>query len=181
MSGTASVEFEQALHYADRLPLRWMVDEPVHDAERLAEANLRVLATVAQLEESSAPGDNPTPQELEIARLHHKLNLLLEIVGGLARGQLHVPEPVPLRLSWLGVAWRHGGDTPTLGAHGLVHLHLHPAVLQPLRWPAQIVGCDAEEARARFAPLGDTCQRALERHVFLHHRRAVAERRQPAR
>jgi hypothetical protein len=177
----ASEDIAQALHYADRLPLRWVADEPLHDAERLADANLRVLAAVAQLEESAAPGDNPTAQELEIARLHHKLNLLLEIVGGLARGQLQVPEPLPLRLSWIGVSWRHGGVAPDPGTHGLVCLHLHAAVLQPLRWPAQIIGCDAEEARARFAPLGETCQRALERHVFLHHRRAVAERRQPLR
>jgi hypothetical protein len=177
---SASETMDQVISYRDRLPLRWMPLATLPEgleAERLAESNLRLLSTVAMLAEHAPAKDDPTPAELEIQHMHQKLNLLLDLVGSFLALQSLRPQAVPLRLSWRGVAWSGGGAEP--GASGIVEIHLGAALPQPLRLPAHIVSVTAEETVAGFAPMPDFCQAALERHVFLHHRREIAETRQP--
>ena len=65
-------------------------------------------------------------------------------------------------------------DEPTATELELQRVH-------PLRWPARIVAGPAGTVSAEFYPVPEFCQEALERHVFQHHRREVAEARQPAR
>jgi hypothetical protein len=169
--------------YRDRLPLRW-VPLPVLpaglEAERLAETNARLLAAVAMLEEHPKPADEPSATELELQRIHLKLNLLLELFSGFLLTQSPQPAAVPLRLSWRGVSWE-AAEAPPPGATGLVEIHLSRLLVQPLRWPARIVAAPVGTVGAEFCPVPDFCQEALERHVFQHHRREVAEARQPAR
>lgn len=170
--------------YNDRLPLRWLplAELPAgSEAERLAEANTRVLTAVALLEEHHQLPDEPSQTELELHRIHNKLNLLLELVGSFLQLQALRPEPVAVCLSWRGLSWASGGDDPAAGSVGLVELHLNPALPLPLRWPARIVAGGSGEVVAEFAPVPEYCQMALERHVFKHHRRKVAETRQPTR
>lgn len=170
--------------YTDRLPLRWHpLDELPGgaEAERLAEANARVLTAVALLEEHHQLADEPSQTELELHRIHHKLNLLLELVGSFLQLQALRPAPVAVCLSWRGLSWAADGADPAAGSLGLVELHLSPALPLPLRWPARIAAVGGGEVAAEFAPVPDYCQMALERHVFKHHRRRVAETRQPPR
>lgn len=172
--------------YRDRLPLRWLPLPALPaglEAERLAETNARLLAAVAMLEEhpnKPKPADEPSATDLELQRIHLKLNLLLELFSGFLLAQSPQPPAVPLRLSWRGVSWEVA-EAPEPGASGLVEIHLSRLLVQPLRWPARIVAGPAGTAVAEFCPLPDFCQEALERHVFQHHRREVAEARQPAR
>lgn len=169
--------------YRDRLPLRWVPLPALPEGlelERLAEANARVLTAVAMLEEHPKPADEPSATELELQRIHQKLNLLLELLSGLLMAQSPQPAAVPLRLSWRGVSWE-AAEAPAPGSPGLVEIHLSRLLAQPLRWPARIVAGPPATVSAEFQPVPDFCQVALERHVFQHHRREVAEARQPAR
>ncbi|HZR35206.1 MAG TPA: PilZ domain-containing protein [Nevskia sp.] len=177
---SASTMMDQVISYRDRLPLRWTPLAALPEgleAERLAESNLRVLSTVAMLAEHAPAKDDPTPAELEMQRMHLKLNLLLELVGGFLTLQSSRPQPLPLRLSWRGVAW--SGAAAEAGAAGIVEIHVSATLPQPLRLPARIVSAGGDETVAEFAAMPEFCQTALERHVFLHHRREVAETRQP--
>jgi len=177
---SASETMDQVISYRDRLPLRWMPLAALPEgleAERLAESNLRVLGTVAMLAEHAPSKDDPTPAELEMQRMHLKLNLLLELVGSFLALQSPRPQALPLRLSWRGVTWSAGGAEA--GACGIVEIHLSAALPQPLRLPARIVAAGGDETVAEFAAMPEFCQAALERHVFLHHRREIAETRQP--
>ena len=179
-------EKEQAgegIGYRDTLPLRWVPLDTLPlgpEAERLAETNSRLLMAVALLEEHSQPGDEPTQTELELQRIHLKLNLLLELFGNFLNLQTPRPAVVALSLSWRGASWSAAGQDAAIGAVGLLELHLCPFLPQPLRWPARIVAISADEVSAEFDTVPDYCQVALERHVFQHHRRAVKETRQPA-
>lgn len=174
----------EGLSYRDRLPLRWVELATLPsglEAERLAETNARLLTSVALLEEHLKSSDEPSATELELQRIHHKLNLLLELVGGFLNAQSPRPEPVSLRLSWRGVQWEGAAELPRVGAIGLVEIHPSRVLPQALRWPARIVASSPAGVAADFEPMADFCQAALERHVFQHHRREVAEARQPAR
>lgn len=176
---STSLQMDEVISYRDRLPLRWTPQAALPEgleAERLAESNLRLLSTVAMIAEHAPAKDDPTPAELEMQRMHLKLNLLLELVGSFLAQQSARPQAVALRLSWHGVAWSGGGAEQ--GASGIVELYLSPALPQPLRLPARIVAA-GEQTVAEFAAMPEFCQAALERHVFQHHRREVAETRQP--
>lgn len=171
-----------ALSYESALPLHWQPLERLPDAltlDRHNDENLRVLAAVALLDEQRGngpgTGDDVSGVEAEIARLNQKMNLLVELVSFLVGQQAPPPPAQAVRLSWQGVGW-HG--EAALG-DGLVSLRLHRSVPQPFVWPARIVIAEAGELYARFAPFSEPCQAALERHVFLHHRRAIAGTRRP--
>lgn len=169
------------LSYTDERPLDWKPQSrlPVAtEIELLAEANLRVLTRLTQLEERVAPPDAPDGIELELVRVHAKLDLLLDFVEAVAPRMMSMPPRRPLRLAAGGVSWQAAAPLPNIGEHGVVSLYLHPAMLSPLRWPARIVAIDGEFVTAHFEALTEAAQQALERHVFLHHRRSIAERRQ---
>jgi len=72
-------------------------------------------------------------------------------------------------------------DDPAVDSLGLVALHLHRCVPQPLRLAVRIRQIDGDLVQADFLPLSEAGQAALERHVFLHHRRQIAESRQAVR
>lgn len=174
----------EGLAYRDRLPLRWLPLQKLPEgteAERLAEANARILTAVSLLEEHHQLAEEPTQTELELHRIHHKLDLLLELIGSFMQLQAPRPAAVALRLSWHGVSWEIGSGDPSPGSVGLVELHLNPVMPLPLRWPARIVAVSATEVSAEFSAVPEFCQVALERHVFKRHRREVAETRQPVR
>jgi hypothetical protein len=168
---------DDALSYRDRLPLHWtpLAAFPAGvEADRMAESNARLLTVVEMLGDHPQPGDDPNPTELELQRIHQKLNLLLDLFGTFLSTQARRPPAVPVRLSWRSVAW--AGDLPA-GSTGLVELYLSPVLPQPLRLPATIAAGSAPgEACAEFAAMPEFCQTALERHVFQRHRREIAEK-----
>lgn len=165
--------------YEAALPLVWT---PLGDApgglrrEQYNDDNLRVLAAVAVLDETRGPtvSDEASAIDAEIGRLNQKLNLVIDLLGFLLAQQAATPPPARVRLSWQGAVFV---GVPALGSSGLLSLGLHRSVPQPFIWPARISHVDGEERHARFAPFGDALQTALERHVFLRHRRAIAGNR----
>lgn len=171
------------LGYRDQLPLRWQpLAAPLAPAplQALQEQNLRMLAVVAALEERhQRPHDAHEPLLLELEKLQQKLDLMMLMFGRFL-SRLDPPAPTrALRLSVSGVCWQPGDEAPADGP-GLLQLHLHPCVPEPLTWPARLVGRHGDEVCARFDAFGEALEAALERHVFLHHRRSVAGSRPAA-
>lgn len=162
------------------LPLRWLAQAFDFDTTAQAEA-LRVLATVAVLEEHAKPqAEEAGGLEAEVARLHQKVQLLMEMVGGLVRAQLALPPPVPVRLTASGLRWQTP-TPPPVGSQGLLELWLHPACPEPLRLPARVSAASAElpaQVEAVFEGLPEALAETLEKLVFLRHRRELAEARQ---
>lgn len=174
---------QQSLSYRRRLSLAWTPLAAVPDAaecERLGDEALRVLNAVAVLESHRARSDEPEPLELEVERLHLKLDVLIELVGAALAGRDGNPPPLMVELSAQGLAWQQPAPPP-VDSHGLVALHLHRCVPQPLRLAVRIRQIDGDLVQADFLPLSEAGQAALERHVFLHHRRQIAESRQAVR
>ncbi len=168
------------LSYRLEAPMRWVAVDAGFDAAAIdywSEANLRVLTQMSQFEERGVAIEQPTPQDLEIQRLHAKLDLLLTAIGELAPRFLDRPAKRALQLSWCSLKWPADAQTPPLGSSGLVEVHLHPVVLQPLRWPARLLSVDGGITEAELLPAGEAAQQALERHVFQQHRRAIAAAR----
>lgn len=169
--------FEACVSCQDCVPLAWRPrSHPLSDGElfRLQDLSMRALR--------AEPADEHEVQDAEMLRLHEKLDCLMESIGKLLAVHQPVPPARNLKLSRRGAAWSEPAD----GAHGLgqigvIELHLHPRLVQPLLLPGRICRLDAREGAAEieviFEPLSELLEGALERHVFRRHRRAVAETR----
>jgi hypothetical protein len=157
-------------------PLDPMPDRPA--LARLAERNLATLASIAAIEErrvESADDDNPVLQEL--ARLDAKLNALVDIVNRL----LAAPESLPVRNRLQFNALGALVPAALVPEADLVMLALHfdacPSL--PLELPSRVLRGPAEgRIFLAFEPCSEALGEALERLVFRHHRRKVAETRQ---
>lgn len=169
-----------ALSYDDHLPLQWLPLGDDDAAQEHEHENLSTLFAVAALEEHRELPAVDGPLHDEIHRLHQKMDLLVNMMSSLIRAQTRLPAAKPLRLSAQRLVWRHGGAAPAAGARILIEVHLHRGLAQPLRLAARVGVVTAEEAEAVFEPLGEASLTALERHVFLHHRRSIAGARHAA-
>lgn len=175
-----SADTAATLSYDDHLPLAWhpLAEDDVSQSHETE--NLGALCAVAALEEHrELPGED-TPLHAEIHRLHQKMDLLVHMLSSLIRSQVRLPATVPLRLSAQRLVWTPGEVPPTPGARILLELYLHRGLAQPLRLPARVQALGDGAAEAVFEPLGEASLAALERHVFLHHRRSIAGARHAA-
>jgi hypothetical protein len=147
------------------------------------EALLRSIAT-AEDARSSDDGDerNELPQAFQ--RLEAKVDLMLSLIGRLARQQA---DALPVR----AVRWSHNGLR--IDAMQAWHSHLGDAgvaLIEPANWlsdhlelPARVMGELAtpdgqHHLWLRFAPLSPGLSEALDRHLFRLHRKQIAEARQ---
>lgn len=180
MTATAQHSVSEVLGYQDRLPLSWRPvspEDPSH-TELFEEAH-RVLAACAILEEARRRRDDEGSVEVELDRLHMKVNIVIDMLGSLIAAGLPRPPALPVWMSAEGLLWLQTDESIIAGTEGLVSVHLHRSLPRPLVLPARIQHSGGGEISARFEHLTHACQSELERHVFLRHRRAVAGSRTP--
>lgn len=173
------------LNYTDYLPAEWT---PAHsagvDGKQRTATNLYVLDAVAAVEDN-VPGrlhEEQPELHLELQRMDAKLQLLMDMVARLLRRAERFPQRHALRLSVERV--EVSADVPdiSLGAEGILSLHLHPAIPAPLQLFGRVVheahDDDGHWLHFQPGPLSDAEKEALSRHVFRHHRRSIAAARQ---
>ena len=175
------------LNYTDYLPLEWRpCTAPVEGGKQRMTTNLYVLEAVAAVEEHPLERLHEEQPELHQAlhRLDAKLQLLMDMVARLLRREDHLPRHFPVRMAVEMIEVAAGIDGMTVGAEGVLHLHLHPAIPAALMLPGRIIGeaHDGDGHWLQFQPasLSEPEIEALSRHVFRHHRRSIAAARQGA-
>lgn len=170
------VSCEDSWH-VDSAPLAWPLPDAM--AQRLAERNLATLATIAALSErhaDSADEDSPVMQEL--LRMDAKLTALVEIVNLLLVPSSDLPARQLLRFNAIG-ALLPATLVPAGEVSLLLRLRFDVCRSLPLELAAQVERrLDDGRIFVVFAQQGDAVGDAIERLVFRHHRRKVAEARQ---
>jgi hypothetical protein len=169
----------------DRLPLRWeaVVEEAepavlLHD-RRSNEATLRLIFGLDEHRPEIAEDDSAVAQEL--ARLDFKVNLLLDLVGDLVARQLDLPGELAVRISAREIQWVDA-KAPAVGQKCRLHVYLDLRYPRPLTLRGRVVGVEpAPPERHRitleFDDPGEPVQTWLEKLIFRHHRRGIAEAR----
>lgn len=171
---------EPVLGFEGRLPLQLqsLAQHPTPaELDAWREHSLRALHAMALLEERSTPLENGPDVEME--RVHQKLDLLLTLVSQLLQPGIGDGRVQALRLTAEGVVLEAPDPAAPAESLLLVTLGLHPRAPLPLRWPARSMGVSNGQLRLRFLPMSEGLQTALERYVFTHHRRSVAGSRSP--
>jgi hypothetical protein len=175
-------EFSQRMAYEGSLH---MAVEPLDNApEALAgynERNLHVLRALASLDErraeNSGEDDNPLMQEL--LRMDSKINVLMEVVNRLLIPITQLPGQHVIRFNALGVVVPK--DLLPATEQLLVRLHFDACRALPLELPGRLEHrFDDGSVYIAFIESSEMVEDGLERFVFRHHRRKVAEARATA-
>ena len=145
---------------------------------RLNERNLHVLRSLASLDERRADtaNDDDSPLMQELQRMDSKINVLLDIVDRLLLPATLLPPRRPVSFNAVGLVLPE--TVLPADSQLLVRLHFDACRALPLELPAQrgkAVGND--NVFLFFRELSDMVEDGLERFVFCHHRRKVAEAR----
>jgi hypothetical protein len=142
------------------------------------ERNLHVLRTLASLDERRTENgnDDDSPIMQELQRMDSKINVLLDIVDRLLMPATLLPSRHPVRFNAVGATLPDSllpsGDTL------LVRLHVDSCRALPLELPCRLGrGLNDGNAFVYFCDASELVEDGLERFVFCHHRRKVAEAR----
>jgi hypothetical protein len=186
MTTTPADSSPPGLVFAGRLPLAWhqlanLPDEI--ELRTLERSNLANLRTLFALEiHAGDSGDDPVAlaSANELKRLDFKVGILLELVGQLYARQQAIPPERALTLTTTGLIWR---DTEPLATDCALRLDLYcnlnyprPLVLHA-RVTETVAFAGGWEIRTLFQEPSESLQEALERYIFLQHRRAIAHSR----
>ncbi len=138
-----------------------------------------LLRGAALLDIEAKPGHVDDDDEPDWWRLEVKLDLILELLGALARRDGLGGRARSLHCCRLGLNF----DWPEAPPSGkvLAAIELHPLVPEPLRWPGEIHAEPGENGGfrcwLRFTDMPEPLRGAWERHVFRLHRRQIADAR----
>jgi hypothetical protein len=145
--------------------------------------NLDLLHGLAAFEDAPREGrDDHGPFAAEIGKLDAKLRLILRLLGRLTVAGTPLPGERELRFGASEIEWL-GPAVGSVGTRALAQLYLSPLISEPLRLPGFLVAAPAaathpEQQRLRYEGLHPLTVDAIEKHIVLYHRRAVAMARQ---
>ncbi|MDE2049974.1 MAG: PilZ domain-containing protein [Gammaproteobacteria bacterium] len=178
--GADTVVLYEELAFQDVLPVVWRSSPGPLDPEAaasLAERNLQVLQAWDAMGEHGPvekPDEN-SPYAADLMRMERKMNLLLDLVGQILASSRPRPAPAYVRFNALGAVWRGTAPLPEAGAQGILEVHLHDCLAQPLRLPGRVTNVTPDgNVKARFLPLGETIADLIEKMAFRRHRRQIA-------
>ena len=178
--GADTVVLYEELAFQDVLPVLWHASPGAPDpdaAASLAERNMQVLQAWDAMEEHGPvekPDEN-SPYAADLMRLERKMNLLLDLVGQILATNRPRPMSAAVRFNALGAAWRGTAPLPEAGAQGVLEVHLHDCIAQPLRLPGRVTSVTPDgNVKARFIPLGEAVADLIEKMAFRRHRRQIA-------
>ncbi len=172
----------EGLCYEERLPLAWQPgDDAVRTDDHVQSLNESLMQHLEALE--THPDTEERSNHPELLRLERKIDILLATLGRIRAAQLPMPAATDIALYADGLAWVAGDDgSLSVGSQGSVALYLDPVLPDPLRLAGTVerIGEDDKGRRwvfLRFTDPGETLRDAIERMIFRHHRRAVAQAR----
>jgi len=172
-------QFSERMAFEGSLHLAVEPFQPVPDTvARLNERNLHVLRTLASLDErrpdTGNDEDNPVMQELQ--RMDSKINVLLDILDRLLMPSLLLPPRHTVKFNAVGLLVPQ--SVVPADSQLLVRLHFDACRALPLEIPARHGPApEGGNAFIYFCELNEMVEDGLERFVFCHHRRKVAEAR----
>ncbi|MET0330645.1 MAG: PilZ domain-containing protein [Dyella sp.] len=173
-------DFSQSMAFEGALHLSVLALDVPPDATALAgynERNLHVLRALASLDERRVEtSEDESPVLQELLRMDSKINVLMEIVNRLLVPLELLPMRQPIRFNALGILLP-AANLPS-AEHLLVRLHFDACRALPLEMAVQFVRMESEmRAFLGFVKPTEMVHEGLERFVFRHHRRKVAEAR----
>lgn len=167
------------LVYKGCLPLsiELLADAPApHELLRANEGNELLLRSMSALEEKIDTEENDTIAQ-ELRRQDMKLNLILDLMGSLLQQYQVIPHARELQLTASSV--RIGiAPNPGPARHCRIQLYLEPAIPKALVLYGQCqAALEPGISEVVFSGLSQTVTDHLDKFIFRHHRRQIAQAR----
>jgi len=174
-------DYSERVTYDDGLHVACVaLTQPLGDLQRAAmrDRNLSVLGTLSAFNERRSEGlDEESPGGQEMQRLDSKLNVLMAMLDQLLQRGADLPARSHVSFNAMG-ALLPASLWPVGSARALVRLHFDGCLALPLELVARYAQeRDADHVFVAFETMDEATCDAIERLVFRHHRRKVAERR----
>jgi len=174
-----------SLVYTAAMPLSWSDrgEEAAHDNYiRIAEHNAHILRCVNLLEEQHRErGEEEAESDSALMRLEAKVDMLLEMVAKLDQRLSQIPASGVVSISSQGIEWSCSDSPPTVGGNIWINLYVDNRIPEAMQIPATVLtvdeGAGGYTVAARFVALGEQVQEQLEKLIFRHHRRMIAQSR----
>lgn len=174
-----------SLVYAASLPLSWSAREdgyPDVNYISIAEHNEHVLRCANLLSEHLRDKmEEETEMDSALMRLEAKVNLLLELVSKLDQRVDQIPDASEIRLASDGIEWICNDSPPTEGHSIWVNLYIDSRIPEAMTIPARVLtvceGLRGFTVVARYELLGEVVQEQMDKMIFRHHRRMIAQSR----
>ena len=174
-----------SLIYVDSLPVSWTPRDdalPENGYSRISEHNEQVLRCANLLgEQVREKIDEVSETDSALMRLEAKVNLLLELVSKLDQRTNQIPSLTEVSLTAGGIEWKYQNTPPGIGESIWINLYLDNRIPEAMKIPARVLTvCEEERGAsicARFENMGDVVQDQMEKMIFRHHRRTVAQSR----
>ncbi|GEM_PF-1451532 len=162
------------------VPVAWRALDGAPTADFLAaheETNRRVLGRLIDAFDLAAT-EIAEEEEAALAPLHHKLNLLIEMIGRTCYGSpAELPPLIRVELGLTQLSWT---DTRGASPSGWLtaSLFIHPIVLEPLVLCGEVAASEPVDGGfrtvLRLSPMSAASEDLLGRFVFLENRRNVS-------
>jgi len=163
------------------LVLKWSALPQAMSPSSLRQNNLLTFSLLETFtEQQSAAHEGHSSSSPELQRIENKLNLLIDMVSQLSGQSQQHHAPIPVRLSCKAIEWL-SDSAPVEMASLLLEFYLDGEMQHALKIIARVVSVIERDGRylvqARFTSLDETEKNHLEKWIFAHHRRMVAQTR----
>lgn len=174
MKGTAA----SGIIYEAALPISCESIEVIPSDVHLAQVNeanewlLRADLTLSEHQEADEHNELST----DIQRLDLKLNLILSLVGDALAKQLDIPAASPAKLSFTHLEWQTetGFEDSSLVR---IYLYVSSSLPKALHLYGRVVASEGGWMKVEFVGINHAVADWLEKMIFRHHRRTVAQSR----
>ncbi len=161
------------------LVLKWCELPEMLSAGSLRQGNRLAFSLLESLNEQPSAAHDAHHSSPELQRIENKLNMLIEMVSQLSEQSQQPSTPVPVRLSCKEIEWL--SDTAVAETALLLELYLDAEMPHGLKIISQLVSITEQDQqyrlRVRFTSLDEMEENHLEKWIFTHHRRRVAQAR----
>lgn len=161
--------FGKALIYVASAPLAWN-NTNIITTEEFDVENEQYLRTILSLSDHHSVDTTE-----EIAAIERKVDITLEMVASLLRKSVDIPSVKEFKLGAHEISWQQTSATPQIDQYLIVNIYLHDLYPKPLKLVGQLKSVDEQVCVMELAENSSEVQQLLEKFIFLHHRRAIAQ------
>ena len=168
-----------SLVFQGRLPATFKAIPEIPSASTLAINNERNEHTLRSslIPNDSVEIDDNDEISQHLKRQEAKIDLLMDMVTELLARQSHMPKDVEVKLSAEGIEWQDTEQQFTVDDSVEIDVYITPSTPKAIRFYGNVVSSTEGTHRVEFTGVSTQASDLLEKIIFRHHRRAVAQQR----
>lgn len=167
-------DFGDALAYSATVPLAWKESDSSF-IDDFTEQNEQCLQTILNLSEYHIP--EHTEELTAISVIERKVDITLQMVSELLRATVDMPSVKSIRLGAHEISWHEPAGSPNSNTQLDLDIYLHDLYPKPFSCRGQVKSVESQQCVVVLEPQREDVQQLLEKFIFLHHRRAIAQAR----